>query len=113
MLSRSLLQPFRTLLRTAPRTSQTTTTNFFRFSNLSQHTKRIPQRRYASQWPGSGGGRRNYQYSRFSRAQQAANLWRVSPVFRTVTYTAAGGTGVFVVTNIETVPESGRKRFNW
>ena len=53
------------------------------------------------------------QYNRFSRAQNIKILWQNSPVFRYgVGATGAGMVG-FVGYNIETVPVSGRRRFNW
>ena len=65
-----------------------------------------------SPWPGSGYRQQN-QYNRFSRAQTIKYLWQNSPGFRYGV--GAAGTGVvgFVGYNIESVPVSNRKRFNW
>ena len=66
--------------------------------------------RSASQW-----GRSNYrppQYNRFSRAQQIRYLWATSPRFRLGVGAAGAGGGVFYYSNLETVPVSGRSRFN-
>lgn len=75
---------------------------------------RLPTRRAASQYSSPGGGRRRPgPYNRFSRPQSLKKLWQTSPIFRVGISTAGAGLGVFVVYNIETVPVSGRKRFNW
>lgn len=62
----------------------------------------------------SNGGLKNPlpRYNRFGRAQGIQRLWYNSPAFR---YGAAGlglGGGFFYYTNLETVPVSGRRRFN-
>ena len=53
------------------------------------------------------------RYNRFGRAQRIQALWYNSPAFR---YAAGGvglGGGFFYYTNLETVPVSGRRRFNF
>ncbi|MCJ1478157.1 hypothetical protein MMC13_006833 [Lambiella insularis] len=75
---------------------------------------RFPQARFASQHPFPHGTPRGRpQYNRFSRSQSIKYLWQTNMAFR---YGAgAVGTGFvgFVGYNIETVPASGRRRFNW
>ena len=70
---------------------------------------RLPSRP-ASQYPFNGG--RRPQYNRFDRARQIRYLWQTSPLFRSSVLILSGGSGVFYVYNLETVPISGRRRFN-
>ena len=61
----------------------------------------------------TGPSRRNKsQYNRFQRASDVRNLWSTSPIFRYTAYTAGAGATGYVVLHIETVPGSGRRRFN-
>jgi len=62
-----------------------------------------------SSWP----GRQQTQYNRFSRAHTIKHLWQHSKGFRYGVGAAGTGAVGFVGYNIETVPVSGRKRFNW
>lgn len=55
------------------------------------------------------GTPRRPQYNRFNRAR---TLFHSSPAFRYTTLAAASGFVIFIVSNIEQVPESGRWRFN-
>lgn len=72
----------------------------------SPHTRTQPRAAY-------GGSPRQNQYSRFNRLGYVSSLWKSSPAFRaTLAVTSAGGI-VFYVTHLETVPGSGRRRFNW
>ncbi|KAL9117763.1 MAG: hypothetical protein Q9187_005699, partial [Circinaria calcarea] len=72
-----------------------------------------PQVRHQSRFPFPSGPRKQYQYNRFSRAQTIKYLWQTSPGFRYGTGGAGVGLATFVGYNIETVPISGRRRFNW
>ncbi|KAI9852693.1 MAG: hypothetical protein M1824_001823 [Vezdaea acicularis] len=72
------------------------------------HTQRRAQSRFP--FPSTGGSRP--RYTRFSRAQGVASLWQNSPGFRYIVGAVIVGGGVFYVSNIETVPVSGRRRFN-
>ena len=40
-------------------------------------------------------------------------LWNASPAFRALVAGGGLGAGAFVLYNVETVPVSGRRRFNW
>lgn len=66
--------------------------------------------RLASQFPFNGG--RRSQYNRFDRARQTHNLWQNSPLFRNAVLVVGVAGSVFYVYNLETVPLSGRRRFN-
>lgn len=55
---------------------------------------------------------RQAQYNRFTRAQYVAYLWKNSPTFRRATGAVGGAAVLFYVTNLESVPGSGRRRFN-
>ncbi|KAL9040795.1 MAG: hypothetical protein Q9214_004340 [Letrouitia sp. 1 TL-2023] len=55
------------------------------------------------------GSPRRSQYNRFNRARV---LFHTSTAFRYTTLGAASGFAIFIVSNIEQVPESGRWRFN-
>jgi len=71
----------------------------------------LAQARHQSQFPFAG--RERTQYKRFSRTQSIKYLWQSSPAFRYgIGATGAGAVG-FIGYNIETVPVSGRRRFNW
>ena len=64
--------------------------------------------RPASQW-----GRPRPTYSRFGRAQGLYTLWLTSPAFRLGLGAVGVIGGVFYFSNIEYVPVSGRRRFNF
>ena len=67
--------------------------------------------RQASSW--GPNPRRPPQYNRFSGgAGRLYNLWQTSPNFRYGVGAAGVGGGVFYYSNLETVPVSGRLRFN-
>ncbi|KAL8946759.1 MAG: hypothetical protein Q9222_006887 [Ikaeria aurantiellina] len=72
----------------------------FNSSSLDHFPARA--RQYANQ-------RRPPQYNRFQQSQQ---LWRTSPEFRIVVVVAGGAITLWVGSNIEQVPISGRWRFN-
>ena len=72
---------------------------------------RFPQTRHQSQFPFPG--RERAQYKRFNRAQSMKYLWQSSPAFRYGTGAAGAGAVGFIGYNIEKVPVSGRRRFNW
>ena len=57
--------------------------------------------------------RQQTKYNRFSRAQTIKYLWQNTKGFRYGVGAVGTGTVGFVGYNIETVPVSGRKRFNW
>ena len=76
-------------------------------------TSSVSQIRYQSRFPNPGGYRRQTQYNRFSRAQSIKYLWQTSRGFRYGVGTAGTGAVGFVAVNMETVPVSGRRRFNW
>ena len=99
--------------------------SFFRIRNLCRALKPTAlnatptksclarQIRYQSQFPSSSRFRSRTQYNRFTRGQTIKYLWQNSPGFRYgVGALGTGGVG-FVAVNMETVPVSGRKRFNW
>jgi len=52
------------------------------------------------------------RYNRFSRAQGLYQLYQTRPGFRYGFGITVAGAGVFYYANIETVPVSGRRRFN-
>lgn len=62
----------------------------------------VPRRHYAFD-------PRRPQYNRF---QQARVLWKASPAFRAGVVVVGGGITVWIGSNIERVPVSGRLRFN-
>ena len=64
--------------------------------------------RPASQW-----GRPRPTYSRFGRAQRLYALWLMSPLFRVGLGAVGVAGGVFYFSNLEYVPVSGRRRFNF
>ncbi|MCJ1352671.1 MAG: hypothetical protein MMC33_002655 [Icmadophila ericetorum] len=70
-------------------------------------------RPYAQSRLPPGSQRQRPQYNRFGRAQGIKYLWQTSSTFRYGLGTAGAGATTFVALNIETVPVSGRKRFNW
>jgi len=82
------------------------------FPSALRHRASPVRHQSRSPWPGKGY-RQQGQYNRFSRVQTIKYLWQHSTGFRYGV--GAAGTGVvgFVGYNIETVPVSGRKRFNW
>ena len=65
--------------------------------------------------------RQRYEYKRFGQGQEqdtgrfgrVRRYWITSPAFRIGVGAAAGGSIVFYFANIETVPETGRRRFNF
>ena len=65
--------------------------------------------RTASQW----GGRPRPQYSRFARAEGLYGLWLTSPAFRIGLGAVGVAGGVFYYSNLEYVPVTGRRRFNF
>ncbi len=69
---------------------------------------RLPVRP-ASQW---GRGPQS-RYSRFSRVEGLYSLWLTSPAFRTGLGVVALAGGAFYFSNIEYVPVTGRRRFNF
>ncbi|MCJ1438896.1 hypothetical protein MMC27_008286 [Xylographa pallens] len=71
----------------------------------------ILQARHQSQNPFAG--RERTQYKRFNRTQSIRYLWQSSPAFRYGIGASGVGTVGFIGYNIETVPVSGRRRFNW
>ena len=56
--------------------------------------------------------RQRPQYNRFGRAENLKALWSTSPAFRYGVGTIGVGGASFYVYNLETVPVSGRRRFN-
>jgi len=69
------------------------------------------QTRPAHGRPSSRGPR--YSYQRFqSRSRSLHYLWKHSRKFRIIVFLSAAGLGAFYFNNIETVPVSGRRRFN-
>ena len=73
--------------------------------------------RPASQWgrPSRGpqwGGHRP-RYSKFGRVQGLYALWLISPLFRVGIGAVGVVGGIFYYSNLETVPVSGRRRFNF
>ena len=73
--------------------------------------KSIPRAQHQSQYPFAG--RERTQYRRFNRTQSIKYLWQSSPAFRYGVGASGVGTVGFIGYNIETVPVSGRRRFNW
>ena len=80
--------------------------------SLLRHQPPRVRHQSRSPWPGNGY-RQQGQYNRFSRAQTIKLLWQNSPGFRYGVGAAGTGAVGFVGYNLETVPVSGRKRFNW
>ncbi|KAI9702455.1 MAG: hypothetical protein M1836_000935 [Candelina mexicana] len=66
----------------------------------------------AGQGQGTGPGGPRPQYSRFGRVNDLRTLWLTSQAFRYGTGLVVVGGGGFYVSNLETVPVSGRRRFN-
>ena len=93
--------------------------NFPHLLQKSPTTRRInfsptySSNRHQSQFPLPRGSRRNPSYNRFNRAKTVKYLWQSSPTFRYGVGAAGAGTAAFIAYNIETVPVSGRRRFNW
>ena len=83
--------------RCAPRASLPARLNYFpRFSRS----------------PFSTTAPRPAQYNAFARAQYVRYLWKSSPAFRIAVGSAGGAGVIFYVSHLETVPGSGRRRFN-
>lgn len=101
LLSSSL----RRLTTSIPLTRSTVTPWYPRGSTLKPLVPSRPLVRLQSQW-----GRPQYQ--RFNRAQQVYGLWNQSPAFRAAIGITVVGGGAFYYVNLETVPISGRRRFN-
>ena len=53
------------------------------------------------------------QYNRFGRTQAAYDLWVTSPYFRYGVGAVGLGGGAFYILNLEKVPVTGRRRFNY
>ena len=68
--------------------------------------------RSASQWGRPSPRRPQPRYNRFGSAGKVYNLWYTSPGFRYGLGAAGIGGGIFYVANLETVPITGRRRFN-
>ena len=83
----------------------------FPYSRPSPILHRLPARS-ASQWGPVGPRRPPPRYNRFGRAEKVYNLWYQSPGFRYGLGAVSVGGGVFYVSNLETVPITGRRRFN-
>ena len=88
------------------------------FSTFSPRNQSFPrQRTFArtplglqSQFP--VGGRPRPRYNRFGRVEQVRYLWSTSSSFRYGLFAVGAGGATFVAYNMETVPISGRRRFN-
>ena len=84
------------------------------FTHPIPYTCKIPTppQRAASQFRGFPGGYRRPSYNRFNGARRIADRWTTSPNFRLGVLAAGGGGLTFYIYNSETVPISGRRRFN-
>lgn len=72
------------------------------------------QARFESRYPYPGGRPQpKSQYNRFSRPQSIKYLWQTSQAFRYGVGAAGTGAVGFIGYNMENVPVSGRRRFNW
>ena len=79
----------------------------------STNILRAPQTRLQSRSPYPSGPYGRKQYQRLSRSQLVKYLYQNSLVFRYGVRAVGTGSAGFVVYNLETVPVSGRLRFNW
>lgn len=93
------------------------TSKFLFLTTHSQPARTLPLRQLTSPkfWtrPASQWGPRRPQYNRFSNAQNIYNLWQTSNNFRVGIGAAGLGFASFYVYNLEEVPISGRRRFNF
>ena len=73
----------------------------------------LPHVRFQSQWPFPKGRSQRPQYNHFNNVQSTRYLWQTNQRFRIGVGIATGATIIFIASNIEKVPVSGRWRFNW
>ncbi|MCJ1307360.1 hypothetical protein MMC25_001006 [Agyrium rufum] len=77
-------------------------------SHAPRHAFQVPSRSYLRFEKPSGR-----ETKRLTRLQQLLLVWRQSLLFRRSVQVTGAGLGGFVALNIETIPESGRRRFNY